>query len=116
MWCCVRREAFPHRHQLPATLGRWIEERGCAAQHVLALDLAQTPDADIWLHAARSGAVIVTKDEDFARMTLLRPEPVAVVWLRIGNCRTAALLTTMERAWPSIAQQLDSGARLVEVC
>lgn len=103
-------------NQLPATLGRWIEERGCAAQHVLALDLAQTPDADIWLHAARSGAVIVTKDEDFARMTLLRPEPVAVVWLRIGNCRTAALLTTMERAWPSIAQQLDSGARLVEVC
>lgn len=103
-------------NQLPATLGRWLEERGCAARHVLALDLAQSSDAEIWLHAARSGAAIISKDEDFARMTLLRSEAVAVIWLRIGNCRTAALLATMERAWPSIIQQLDAGARLVEVC
>jgi len=28
---------------------------------------------------------------------------------------TTALLATMERAWPDIAQQLDAGARLIEV-
>jgi len=53
------------------------------------------------------GAVIVSKDEDFARLTLLRPEPVAVVWLRLGNCRTATLLATMERVWPEIVRQLE---------
>jgi predicted nuclease of predicted toxin-antitoxin system len=37
---------------------------------------------------------------------------VAVVWLRIGNCRTPALLAAMERAWPEIVQQLYAGARL----
>lgn len=58
---------------------------------------------------------IVSKDEDFARLTLVRPEPVAVVWLRMGNCRTTVLLATLERAWPDLAAQLDAGARLIEI-
>jgi len=92
-----------------------LSKRDCQAEHVLALQLAQSPDMDIWQRAAQLGAIIVSKDEDFARMTLLRPEPVSVIWLRIGNCRTAALLTILERAWPDIIQQLESGARLIEV-
>jgi predicted nuclease of predicted toxin-antitoxin system len=102
-------------NQLSAALAHWFETKGCQAEHVLALGLAQSPDADIWHRAAREGAVIVSKDEDFARMTLLQPELVTVVWLRIGNCRTPVLLATMERAWPAIIQQLDAGARLIEV-
>jgi len=102
-------------NQLSAALARWLETNGCFAEHVLALDMAQSLDADIWQHAAREGAVIISKDEDFARMTLLQPEQVAVIWLRVGNCRTTALLATMERAWPAIIQQLDAGARLIEV-
>jgi predicted nuclease of predicted toxin-antitoxin system len=82
---------------------------------VLALDLGQAPDMAIWARAASLGAVIVSKDEDFARLTLLRPEPVAVVWLRLGNCRTATLLATMERVWPEIVRQLEAGDRLIEV-
>jgi predicted nuclease of predicted toxin-antitoxin system len=82
---------------------------------VLDLNLAQSSDEAIWLHAATNGAVILSKDEDFARFSVMRTEPVSVVWLRIGNCRTAALLTTMEQTWPSINEQLDAGARLIEV-
>ncbi len=59
--------------------------------------------------------MIVSKDEDFTQMTLVRSEPVAVLCLRIGNCRTPALLAAMERAWPAIVQQLDTGAHLIEV-
>jgi len=102
-------------NQLPAALAHWLEERGCQAEHVLALQLAQCRDEIIWEQAARGGAIIVSKDEDFADLTLVRPEPVAVVWLRIGNCRTPVLLAAMERAWPHIVQQLDAGARLIEV-
>lgn len=102
-------------NQLPAALARWCETRDCVAEHVLALQMAQSPDDWIWRHAARTGAVILTKDEDFARMTVLRPEPVAVVWLRFGNCRTVALLASLERAWPDIIRQLDAGSRLIEV-
>ncbi len=89
-------------NQLSTALARWLETKGCQADHVLTLGLAQSPDADLWQHAAREGAVIVSKDEDFARMTLLQPEMVPVVWLRLGNCRPEVLLATMERAWPAV--------------
>ena len=102
-------------NQLPVALCRWLESKGCQAEHVLALQLAQSRDELVWERAGRDGAVIVSKDEDFAQLTVVRPEPVAVLWLRIGNCRTPALLATMERAWPDIALQLDAGARLIEV-
>jgi predicted nuclease of predicted toxin-antitoxin system len=102
-------------NQLPDALARWLKSKGCQAEHVLALQLAQSRDEIIWARAARDGCVIVSKDEDFANLTLVRPEPVAVVWLRIGNCRTPDLLAAMARAWPDIVQQLDAGARLIEV-
>lgn len=102
-------------NQLPGALVQWLETKGCSAQHVLALKLAQSTDETIWLMAAQEGMVIISKDEDFARLSLMRPEPVAVVWLRIGNCRTAALLATMERAWPGICEQLEARAHLIEI-
>jgi len=102
-------------NQLPAALARWIEAQGSEAVHVLALDLGQSADTAIWEHAASEGAVIVSKDEDFAQLTLMRSDPVPVVWLRVGNCRTATLLETMDRIWPQIVRELDAGARLVEV-
>jgi predicted nuclease of predicted toxin-antitoxin system len=102
-------------NQLPAALTAWLQSKGCEASHVLSLQLAQSRDEVIWAHAATEGSIIVSKDEDFARLTLLRVEPVAVVWLRLGNCRTASLLATMEGAWDDIISQLDAGARLVEV-
>ncbi len=38
--------------------------------------------------AREHGCVLVTKDEDFHRLSLLRGAPPKVVWLRIGNCAT----------------------------
>jgi predicted nuclease of predicted toxin-antitoxin system len=102
-------------NQLPKALVRWIESKGCYATHVLALGLAQSPDPEIWKFAASKGAVIISKDEDFAKMTLLRSESARVVWLRMGNCRTEALLSALERAWPEIIRQLEAGAGLIEV-
>jgi predicted nuclease of predicted toxin-antitoxin system len=46
-------------------------------------------DAVVWAHAARAGFVLVTKDEDFHRLSVFRGFPPKVVWLRIGNCSTA---------------------------
>jgi len=102
-------------NQLPAVLARWLCDQGHIAEHALELDLAQAPDLFLWHYAAGHGAVIVTKDEDFAQMVTLRPEPVPVVWLRIGNCRTPALLALFAAALPAITEQLASGTRLIEV-
>jgi predicted nuclease of predicted toxin-antitoxin system len=34
---------------------------------------------------------LVTKDEDFHRLSVLRGAPPKVVWLRVGNCTTRDL-------------------------
>ena len=102
-------------NQLPGTLVPWLEAKGCLAQHVLSLNLAQSPDEVIWSHASREDMVLVSKDEDFARLSIMRAEQVSVVWVRIGNCRTSALLAVLDRAWLDINRQLDAGARLIEV-
>jgi len=101
--------------QLPASLARWLTAQGFPSEHVLDVKLAQSEDNPIWLYAARTGAAIVTKDEDFAHWVRCgRPGP-AVVWLRIGNCRKAALLSWLELLLPQIVQQLQRGDRLIEV-
>lgn len=102
-------------NQLPTAVVRWLESKDCRAEHVLTLDMAQSRDEVIWEWAIQSRAVIVSKDEDFAQMTVVRPEPVQVVWLRLGNCRTPTLLAVMERAWSDVTIQLDAGACLIEV-
>ena len=57
--------------QLPPALARRIEALGHKAEHVADCDLASAPDSLIRDHAERVGAVIVTKDEDFAVHRLL---------------------------------------------
>jgi predicted nuclease of predicted toxin-antitoxin system len=55
------------------------------------LGFAQTTDAEIWFHARTHGYVIVTKDNDFAELAVLRGAPPKVIWLRIGNCSSVAV-------------------------
>ncbi len=35
--------------------------------------------------------MLVTKDEDFHRLSVLQGAPPKVVWIRIGNCTTAQI-------------------------
>ena len=51
--------------------------------------LAAAQDEAIWAHAAAGAFVIVTKDDDFRQRSFLRGGPPKVVWVRLGNCRTA---------------------------
>ncbi len=55
--------------------------------HLLGLDTAD--DMLIWEHVRQNDFVVVTKDADFADLSILRGFPPQVVWLRRGNCSTA---------------------------
>jgi predicted nuclease of predicted toxin-antitoxin system len=101
--------------QLPTALARWLRDRGHQAEHVLEIDLAQSKDALVWRYAREHGAVIITKDEDFAEWVRRgRPGP-SVVWLRLGNSSKRVLLVWLEPLLPLIVQKLDQNDRLVEV-
>jgi predicted nuclease of predicted toxin-antitoxin system len=59
------------------------------SSHVTVEGLAGASDEALWVHAARHGFALVTKDEDFHRLSVLRGAPPKVIWVRLGNCATA---------------------------
>src|SRR4029077_3904155 len=49
-------------------------------------------DRAIWQHARDHGLIIVSKDEDFQRLSVLYGAPPKVIWIRLGNCSTADIV------------------------
>ena len=58
------------------------------SDHLDLLDLGTADDALVWEYARRNGFVVVTKDADFADLSVLRGFPPKIVWIRRGNCST----------------------------
>lgn len=61
------------------------------SNHVYPLGLDQLSDAEVRAYAHREGYLVVTKDVDFSDLCLLRGFPPKVIWIRRGNCSTAAI-------------------------
>ena len=101
--------------QLPPALVLWLKVQGHVAEAVREVGLREASDSQIWEHARRTSAVIMTKDEDFAARAQQDVSGVTVVWLRIGNCSNAALQDWLELRLPGITQLVEQGSHLVEV-
>jgi predicted nuclease of predicted toxin-antitoxin system len=100
--------------QLPPALARRIQSLGHHAEHVADCGLSQATDAEIRTQAEKTGAAIVTKDEDFAVHRLLHEGP-SIVWVRIGNTRRAALLARFDTELTNIVAALERGETIVEL-
>ena len=77
--------------------------------------MREAQDSDIWNHALNTGAVILTKDEDFptrAPQTDLSP---VIVWLRIGNSSNHALQQWFMAQLPQIITWIEQGVRVLEI-
>jgi len=101
--------------QLPPALARWLVSQVHEAEHVADIGLASARDLDIWKYAQITGAVMISKDEDFAILRARQSVPPAVVWLRVGNTTRRSLLTWMPRCFPEVMRALQAGELLVEV-
>ena len=76
------------------------------------LGLGAAEDTLIWEHAKDNNFVVVTKDADFADLSVLRGFPPKVVWVRRGNCSTADienLLRDHNAEIEDLATDLTSG-------
>lgn len=100
---------------LPRALKRWIATKGHDCEHVLDLALGQADDLDVWRYAAANGAVIVSKDEDFADLVRQSQAGPSVLWVRTGNGTNRQLISYFEPLWSMIGARLAAGERLVEV-
>jgi predicted nuclease of predicted toxin-antitoxin system len=65
--------------------------------HVEQVGLRGAPDLTIWEHARMHGHVLVTRDEDFHRLSVVRGFPPKVVWIRLGNCTTREVAALLRR-------------------
>lgn len=70
-------------------LARRLADLYPGSAHVREFGLAAADDEAVWAHAAGGGFAIVTKDDDFRQRSVLRGAPPQVIWVRLGNCRTA---------------------------
>ena len=102
---------------MPSCRQRWLGDlrRSDTTQSTWRISVwASASDTATRDHAVSVGAVIVTKDEDFAIRQLLVGGP-SIVWLRLGNTRRAALLGRIEADLPAIVAALERGETLVEI-
>lgn len=103
-------------NQLPVALVRYLSANGCECIHVRDISLDAVDDRVIWEYAKAHRLTIVTKDEDFQALANRQGSiPPQVVWVRLGNCRKAALLEAFSKILPSLKSLLAAGDAVVEI-
>ncbi len=101
--------------QLPSALARWLASQGYEAEHVADRQLESASDSAIWDFALQVSAVIVSKDDDFARRKILTEGGPVVLWIRLPNTRRRDLLAWFETVLPEVLSAIDRGETLIEV-
>lgn len=81
--------------------------------HVRDVALAPASDPAIWQYAREHGLVIVTKDEDFHRLSVLNGGPPKVIWIRLGNCSTDDIIRLLTERRSDIETFIADGEALV---
>ena len=104
--------------QLPPSLSHWLRKtHGADVLHVKDLGLERERDSVIRnkARASKFPVVILTKDDDFARLVGQFGSPPQIVWLRCGNVRNHELRRIVLEAWPRAVELLAAGEPLVEI-
>ncbi|MBL7981003.1 MAG: DUF5615 family PIN-like protein [Flavobacteriales bacterium] len=84
-------------HNLSPKLVQHLAEGFPGSAHTTELGFDRTPDHDLWRYAAEHGFHILTKDTDYEQISMLRGAPPKVVWLRIGNAPTSAVVALLSK-------------------
>ena len=101
--------------QLPPALAEQLKNLGHDADHVVDMGWGSAADQDIWNRAAETGAVLISKDEDFALMRILDPTGPPLIWIRVGNTTRRELLKKFALAFNELIAAIERGESLVEL-
>jgi predicted nuclease of predicted toxin-antitoxin system len=72
------------------------------SDHVRNIGLAAASDTAVWAYAAANGLTIVSKDTDFQQRAARLGSPPKVIWVRLGNCSTAAVAALLRLRQPDL--------------
>jgi predicted nuclease of predicted toxin-antitoxin system len=96
--------------QLSPALCAWLTARAHRAEHVADALGPGAPDLAVADHAAAAGAILITKERDFADRA-----GCPVLRVPLGNATTARLLPWLDARWATAEPLLRAGERLVEL-
>jgi len=63
--------------------------------HIRILGHGGASDASVWELAKSHACTLLTRDEDFLQLSILRGAPPKVILLRIGNCSTTEVVSLL---------------------
>lgn len=65
--------------------------------HVLQFGMDKAPDSAVLEFARERGFVLISKDSDFFDSNMVSGRRTKIVWIRRGNCSTAAIEAMLRR-------------------
>jgi predicted nuclease of predicted toxin-antitoxin system len=102
-------------NQLPIGLRGHLQAHGLEAVHVSQCGLDNASDQVIWDYAKARNFVVVSKDEDFFHLSGTDANGPPLVWVRLGNCRNAALFAAFDNVLSRLLEAISAGAKIVEI-
>ncbi|MEO7861698.1 MAG: DUF5615 family PIN-like protein [Nitrospirales bacterium] len=72
--------------------------------HVRLLGAGGASDDVVWRLAKEHGCVLVTRDEDFLRLSIVLGAPPKVVWLAVGNCSNQEVIRLLRTRHQNIQE------------
>ena len=102
--------------QLSPRLTRWIQENfGVECFHVRDLGLRDADDPEIFQKSRITGAVVMTKDEDFVHLVERNGSPPQAIWITSGNMSNEHFKLLLLRTLQDAISLLSSGEAVVEI-
>ena len=75
--------------------------------HIRLLGQGGAQDPTVWDLARQHGCLVVSKDEDFHRLAVLRGAPPKFIWIRLGNCSTDDVTRLLRRSYDDIYDSMN---------
>lgn len=101
---------------LSAVLPRLLGDAYPGSSHLRESGLKGADDGAIWNYAAGNGFVVVTKDDDFRALSVLRGSPPKLVMIRLGNCSTREVARLLRAGLDELELfERDATASVVEL-
>jgi len=100
--CGSRSREVAFRSEFVTQVGHQLADLFPGSAHVQALGLQFADDNQIWEHCRLNGYAIVSKDEDYNNLSVVRGTPPKVIWLQLGNCTTAQALAALRARFAEI--------------
>ncbi|MBI5751448.1 MAG: DUF5615 family PIN-like protein [Hydrogenophilales bacterium] len=102
--------------QLPPSLAVWLAETfSVEAAALRDIGLRDASDQEIFYAARQAGAVVMTKDSDFAELVYRLGAPPKIVWITCGNASNPHMKQLLDATFHDAIQLLEAGETIVEI-